>query len=124
MHDKQMIDQQQNHENRVTAGNSICRLTPAVDIYETTAEVVMLANLPGVEEADLQLEVSRGLLTIEAEVQADENQRQSRYYRQFKLSDQIDADASHGGLKDGILTLRLPKIEEPKPKKISVTTHH
>ncbi|MCD6187141.1 MAG: Hsp20/alpha crystallin family protein [Desulfuromusa sp.] len=115
---------QQHQENKSDTVNPILRLTPVVDIYETAEELIVMADLPGVEEPGLQLEVSRGVLTLEADIEAAENGRKRGYYRQFKLSDRIDADAGHAALKDGVLTLRLPKSETPKPKKIVVKTLH
>ena len=108
------------------AGQSlpIQRFTPAVDIYETDQHLIMLADLPGVTEQHLQLEVVRGILTLEAEQAAVEGTARKAYYRQFKLSDRIDADAGDAQLKDGVLTLRLPKTEAAKAKKIAVKTLH
>ena len=124
MNAKQVMSQEQSQGNEAMVGNSMFRLTPAVDIYETSAELVVMADLPGVEEAGLQLEVSRGVLTLEAEIQAAENEKQRCYYRQFRLSERIEADAGSAALKDGVLTLRLPKTEAAKPKKIAVKTLH
>lgn len=120
MNDNQVV----NRRNDTVVEKSLFHLTPAVDIYETPAELVVMVDLPGVAEAGLQLEVSRGVLTLEAEIQAAENEKQRGYYRQFRLSERIDADAGSGVLKDGVLTLRLPKTEAEKPKKIAVKALH
>lgn len=96
--------------------------TPAVDIYENPDELVLIANLPGVVEGDLQIEVARGVLTLEAEL-ADKSSDRG-FYRQFKISEQIDADSGSAALKDGVLSLRMPKVVEAKPKKIAVKTLH
>ena len=122
MNDKQIMTQEQNQENKAAAAKSIFRLTPAVDIYETDEELVVMADLPGVEESGLQLEVSRGVLTLEAAIQAAEKEQQRGFYRQFRLSERINTDAGNAALKDGVLTLRLPKIEASKPKKIAIKT--
>ena len=124
MNNKQVMTQGQNQGNIVEPEKSIFRLTPVVDIYETTTELMVMADLPGVEESGLRLEVSRGVLTLEAEIQTAENEQQRGYYRQFRLSERIDSDAGNAALKDGVLTLRLPKIEAAKPKKIAVKTLH
>ena len=124
MNNKQVMTQGQNQGNIVDPEKSIFRLTPVVDIYEATTELMVMADLPGVEESGLRLEVSRGVLTLEAEIQAAENEQQRGYYRQFRLSERIDSDAGNAALKDGVLTLRLPKIEAAKPKKIAVKTLH
>ncbi|MDX2480679.1 MAG: Hsp20/alpha crystallin family protein [Desulfuromusa sp.] len=124
MNDKQVMAQEQQQENKMNPASPVVRLTPAVDIYETAAELVLLADLPGVEESGLQLEVSRGVLTLEGEIQTTESEEQRGYYRQFRLSERIDADAGSAALKDGVLTLRLPKSESAKPKKIAIKTLH
>lgn len=124
MNDKQIMTQEQNQGNKVAAAKSIFRLTPVVDIYETDEELVVMADLPGVEESGLQLEVSRGVLTLEAAIQAAEKEQQRGFYRQFRLSERINTDAGNAALKDGVLTLRLPKIEAAKPKKIAIKTLH
>lgn len=123
MNDKQMkrVDEVMNKNEHVLP---VQRCTPLVDIYETDQHLVLLAGLPGVAEPDLQIEVARGILTLEAEQSAVEGAARKAYYRQFKLSDQVDADAGAAELKDGVLTLRLPKSEAAKPKKITVKTLH
>lgn len=124
MSDKQMTTQQAEQTQPVKQAAPIVWGTPAVDIYETDNELVLLADMPGVNDQGLQLEVSRGVLTLEAERQGVENGNKYGYYRQFKLSEQIDADAGEAELKNGVLTLRLPKAETAKPKKIAVKTLH
>ena len=124
MSEKQMISRDNGETHKIEQAKPVFWATPQVDIYETAEELVVMADLPGVEERGLQLEVSRGVLTLEAEVQAAENEKQHGYYRQFQLSDRIDADAGSAALKDGVLTLRLPKSEAARPKKIAVKMLH
>ena len=124
MSDKEMMKQELDSVEKINQAKPLHWATPAVDIYETADELVVLADLPGVQESALQLEVSRGVLTLEAAVEAAEDQRQYGYYRQFKLSERIDADAGEAALKDGVLTLRLPKSAAAKPKRIAVKTLH
>lgn len=124
MNDKQMANQQAEQAQPVEQTAPVVWGTPAVDIYETDNELMLLADMPGVNDQGLQLEVSRGVLTLEAEREGSENGNKHGYYRQFKLSDRIDADAGQAQLKNGVLTLRLPKIEAAKPKKITVKTLH
>ncbi|WP_303721873.1 Hsp20/alpha crystallin family protein [Malonomonas rubra] len=124
MNDKQIISSEEKHLENAEQSLPVQRFTPAVDIYETEQELVLQADLPGVTENDLQLEVNRGILTLEAEQAAVEGAARKAYYRQFKVSERIDADAGAAELKDGVLTLRLPKRESAKPKKIAVQTLH
>ena len=113
-----------NEQNLTTQQESRFHLTPAVDIYETDSELILLANLPGVTETSLELEVNHGILTIEGLIDVAENAPKRSHYRKFQLSDQIDSDAGNGSLKNGVLTLRLPKTAAAKPKKIDVKTLH
>lgn len=124
MSEKQMVNQENGLRQNIEKANSTVRMTPAVDIYETADELVLTADLPGVAKEGLQLEVSRGVLTLEGEIQAADHERQRSYYRQFTLSERIDADAGDAALNDGVLTLRLPKSEAAKPTKIAVKTLH
>ena len=100
----------------------VYRLTPAVDIYETDDALVVLADMPGVAEQDLQVEITGDILTLEG--MTDRQGAATAYYRQFKLSERIDTGAGEAALKDGVLSLRLPKSEAAKPKRIAVKTLH
>ncbi|SHJ27522.1 Molecular chaperone IbpA, HSP20 family [Malonomonas rubra DSM 5091] len=124
MTDKQMINREEQKLEKVERALPLQRFTPDVDIYESEQELVVLADLPGVTEQDMHLEVERGILTLEAEQAAVEGVARKAYYRQFKLSERIDADAGTAELKDGVLQLRLPKTEAAKPKRIEVKTLH
>lgn len=111
-----------NRHNRKQVAENL--LTPTVDIYETADELVLLADLPGVAESDLKLEVFRDTLTIEGAITNQKNKRQSSYYRQFHLAEEINGNTGNATLKDGVLTLRLAKVEQEKPKTIAVNTLH
>ncbi len=124
MSEKQMMAQENGSAQNADQVKVPFRITPAVDIYETADALVLMADLPGVAKQGLQLEVSHGVLTLEGEVQVADNQKQRSYYRQFTLSERINSDAGNAVLKDGVLTLRLPKSALEKPKKIAVKTLH
>lgn len=124
MSEKQINSSEEQQLEKVERALPVQHLTPEVDIYETDQELVLLANLPGIVEEQLQLEVERGVLTLEAEQAAVEGAARKAYYRQFKLSERINVDAGAAEMKDGVLTLRLPKTEAAKPKKIAVKTLH
>jgi HSP20 family protein len=105
-------------------------LSPAVDIYETKDGLLVMADLPGVDKSGLEINVEQGVLTLEAHVggesAGDEVSREfvlRSFYRQFRLPDSIDASASSAVLKDGVLTLNLPRAAAAKPRRIEVTTH-
>lgn len=124
MSDKQMTTRNVEQTYQVDQAAPIVWATPSVDIFETDNEILLLADMPGIAEQSLQLEVVRGVLTLEAEKQVGDDTTRYGYYRQFKLSDRIDADAGNAELKNGVVTLRLPKSEAAKPKKIVVKTLH
>jgi HSP20 family molecular chaperone IbpA len=103
--------------------------TPAVDIFETEKEITLLADMPGVKAADLDIDLHDNLLTLDGDVKIPEGDEEvdvireyriGKYYRQFSVSELIDQAKIEAELKDGVLRLRLPKAEAAKPRKISV----
>lgn len=103
---------------------------PAIDLYETDNEIVINAEIPGVDKKDINIEVKDGILHLsgerkeEKEVKEERYHRKERYYgtfrRSFTLPAHINAEKVKAKFKDGILKIALPKIEEAKPKKIDV----
>ncbi len=122
MSDKELMSQDVKDVENIGQARPIHWAAPAVDIYETADELVVQADLPGVQDNQLRIEVNRGLLTLEAT--RDEDGIAHGFYRQFRLSDRVDADTADAALKDGVLTLRLPKSEAAKPRRIAVKTLH
>ena len=103
--------------------------TPAVDIIEKNNDLVLLADMPGVDEKSLDITLEKNLLTIygrvEPEVPANHRLVLSEYgvgdyQRTFSLSDEIDREHIRASVKDGVLKLVLPKAEKAKMKKIAV----
>lgn len=106
-------------------------ISPAVDIFETEDALTLVADMPGVEKDKLDIDVDQGILSITAATgkvadgQAIYREFRPRgYYRQFRLLEDFDADKAEAELNNGVLTLRLPKAESAKPKKIVVKTVH
>lgn len=106
--------------------------TPAVDIYETdNNEVVLKAELPDMKREDISITFENQVLTIRGERKVDETIRRDRYQRfersygsfsrSFTIPSTIDAGRINATYKDGVLTVRLPQREEAKPKQIEVT---
>ncbi len=122
MSDKELMTQSAQDVEKVNQAQPLHWATPAVDIYETAEELVIQADLPGILDDGLKIEVNRGVLTLEA-TQAEADQTHG-FYRQFKISERVNADAADAALKDGVLTLKLPKSEAAKPKRIEVKTLH
>ena len=106
-------------------------VSPAVDIFETEDVLTLVADMPGVIKENLEIDVDQGILSIKAStengIKGDALYREFRpsgYYRQFKLLEEFDAAKADAELKNGVLTLRLPKAEAAKPRKIAVKTVH
>jgi HSP20 family molecular chaperone IbpA len=105
--------------------------TPAVDIYETETEIILLADLPGVKSDRLTVDLRENVLTLIGEVDPFEGPDEKamlleyevgQYYRQFNLSEVIDQAKIDANLYDGVLRLKLPKVEKAAPRKIEVKT--
>ena len=103
---------------------------PAVDIYETDQDVVLKAELPGVDPKDVEIRVEDGTLYLkgqrkfENEVKEENYHRVERSYgsftRSFALPSSVNSEKAKAEYKDGLLTLTLPKREEAKPKTIQI----
>lgn len=103
--------------------------TPDVDIFESEQEITLLADMPGVQPADLAIDLRDNVLTLSGNVAPSEGETEEAivleyetgtYYRQFTVSEVIDQAKINAELKDGVLHLRLPKVEKAKPRKIEV----
>ena len=103
---------------------------PAVDIYEHQGNIVLTAELPGVDAKDVDVRVENNVLTLRGERKwSDEVQRESyhrveraygSFTRSFTLPNVVDTERIKADFKDGMLKLVLPKKEEAKPKQISI----
>lgn len=103
--------------------------TPAVDIFETDREITLLADIPGVKAEDLNIDLRENVLTLAGEVEPPEGPGEvdvlreydtGKYFREFTLSELIDQSKIEAELKDGVLRLKLPKVEAASPRKITV----
>ena len=103
--------------------------TPAVDIFENEKEITLLADMPGVKAEGLNIDIREDTLTLDGNVQSPEGSGEDdilreygtgKYYRQFTLSQVIDQGKIGAELKDGVLRLKLPKVEAATPRKIAV----
>jgi HSP20 family protein len=103
--------------------------TPLVDIFETEREIMLFADMPGVKAKDLSIDLHEDILTLTGGVDGPEGKgevdlireyRTGKYYRQFTLSEVIDQAKIEAQLKEGVLRLKLPKVERPKPRKIQI----
>lgn len=102
---------------------------PAVDVYEDEAGITLLADMPGVPREQLELKVEGDALLIEGGVRGLTPEgieavyaelRVPRYRRTFTLSRELDSARIDASLKDGVLTLRIPKQAHAQPRRIEV----
>ena len=106
---------------------------PAVDIYETPNELVVKADLPDVNEKDIDVRVENNLLTIRGERKFEKSVSEENYLRiertygafsrSFSLPNTVNAEAIGAEYKNGVLTVTLPKREESKPRQVKVTVN-
>lgn len=105
-------------------------LRPAVDIYEDGKGLTLVADLPGVSRERLNIEVEANTLAIEGQTAIDMPEgmealyadvHTTRFRRQFTLSNELETDNISAEMKDGVLTLHLPKRAELQPRKIAVS---
>jgi HSP20 family molecular chaperone IbpA len=103
---------------------------PAVDVFEDASGITLLADMPGVPKEQLELKVEGDTLRIEGNVQSRTPEdleavyaevRIPRYRRSFTLSRELDTARIEANMKDGVLTLRIPKAAHAQPRRIEVT---
>ena len=102
----------------------------SVDVYSTDKEIVIKSTIAGVQVEDIDISINNDMLTIRGERQQEtEDKLQDYYYqecywgpfsRSVILPVEVDADQAKASMKNGILTIRLPKVEKIKTRKISV----
>jgi HSP20 family protein len=103
---------------------------PAVDIMETENELVLKADVPGVELKDIDIQLENGTLTVKGERKFEKEEKSKGFHRMersygtfvryFTVPDTVDAEHVHAAYEAGVLTITLPKKEIAKPKTIKV----
>ena len=103
---------------------------PKVNVYEYDDKVGVVAEIPGLDKADLQIDVEDGVLTIAGDKHGlfdDQGAKvirrelkHSSFKRQFELGELLDGGSIKASFKDGLLSIEIPKVEPAKPKKHSV----
>ncbi len=131
MEEKEMIRQEKKEVKRAgeeTRPGPV--FIPAVDILENQNEIMILADMPGVDGQDVDIDLRDDVLTIRGTVSPVEDEKEASvyrefnwgdYFRQFTLAEVIDQEKIAAKMDNGILRLTLPKKEEVKPKKIQVS---
>jgi HSP20 family protein len=109
-------------------------LAPRVDVRETEDAIVVQAELPGVDEKDVEIEFADGVLTIRGEkkLERTEEEKEKGYYlmersygaflRRIPMPVEIDENAIEASFEKGVLTVTLPKKPEVQPKRIQIRT--
>jgi len=106
------------------------RWNPRIDIAETTDEIVVKAELPGMTREDVNISITDNVLTLKGEKKQEEEIKEENYHhversygsfqRSFTLPTSVKPEDAKATFKDGILSINVPKREEAKPKKIKI----
>ena len=104
--------------------------SPSVDIYETENEILVQAELPGVDRKDISLNLEKNVLTLKGERRFEKETKQENYHRierayggfsrSFSIPATVEEDKIRADYKDGILKIALPKKEQVKAKQIQI----
>lgn len=112
---------------RAASGESALR--PAVDIFETDEGITLLADMPGVSKDRLNVRVEGTNLLVEGDIAITRQEqmqalyadvRSASYRRSFLLSSELESGKIEAQLKDGVLTVRIPKRAEHRPRRIEI----
>jgi HSP20 family protein len=111
-------------------GGTLRRWMPAMDLAETADHFVLRADLPGMSEEDVNIEVEERVLTISGERKSEYTENKDGYHRverafgsfsrSLTLPEGVDAEAVSASFDRGVLEVRIPKPEQRKPRKISI----
>jgi HSP20 family protein len=106
--------------------------SPAVDIYETEHELVLTAEVPGIDEKDIEIRIGDNTLSIKGERKFEKETREENYhrieraygsfYRSFSLPGTIDQEHIEARHEGGVLKIHMPKKPESQPKKVRIRT--
>ncbi len=112
-------------------GTAARRWIPAMDLVETDEDFVLRADLPGLTESDINIELEDNILTVSGERRAQQEERRDGYYRverasgsfsrSLTLPEGVDPDKIHAGFEHGVLEVRIPKPEQRKPRKVTIS---
>jgi HSP20 family protein len=104
--------------------------SPSVDIFETEGEIVVKAELPGMDRKDITLHLENNVLTLRGERKFEKETKDENYHRiersygnfsrSFSIPATVDPERIRADYKDGVLSIALPKKEQAKPKQINI----
>jgi HSP20 family molecular chaperone IbpA len=116
-------------ETMAERGRDIPAVAPYVDIFENDNEILLHADMPGVDKKDIAINVDNGKLSLSGVRRVEttgacqwEEFASVEYLRTFSVSQSIDASRIKAELNDGVLCLHLPKSEAAKPRRIEIQT--
>jgi HSP20 family protein len=111
-------------------GSALRRWIPAMDLVETNDDFVLRADLPGLSENDVKIELEDNVLTISGERKAEHEERKEGYYRverasgmfsrSLTLPEGVDPEGVKASFDRGVLEVRVPKPEQRKPRKVAI----
>jgi HSP20 family protein len=123
------VQKKREQESREEATIPARVFLPNADIYETQDALTVILEMPGVEKSNVDVRVEEGVLNVLGRLDLSKYQglqplyieyNVGHYSRSFQLSSKVDQSKIAAELKDGVLSLRLPKVEEAKPRTIRV----
>jgi HSP20 family protein len=108
-------------------------ITPPLDVHETADDIVVTASLPGMKAEDVEITMTGQSLTLRGEFRADEKVERDQYlyrerrfgtfHRSLQLPVRVQGENAQATFTDGVLTLRIPKAEEVKPRQIRINAN-
>jgi HSP20 family protein len=108
-------------------------VNPPIDVHETTDEIVVSAALPGMKADDVEITITGQNLTLSGEFKSDDEIKRDQYLyrerrygtfrRSMQLPVRVQGDKADASFNDGVLTLRIPKAEEVKPRQIRISAN-
>jgi HSP20 family protein len=123
------VQQKRELENKEETTIPARMFVPAADIFEGENDLTVILEMPGVEKTNVDIHVEDGVLNVEGRLDLTKYRglqplyteyNIGHYSRSFRLSSKIDQTKIAAEMKDGVLTLKLPKVEEAKPRTIQV----
>ena len=107
-----------------------CSWAPAVDIFETEKELVLSAEIPGIDEKDIEIKVEDNTLSLKGERKFEKETKEENYhrlersygsfFRAFTLPNSIDPERIQAAHENGVLKITMPKREERQPRKVKI----
>jgi HSP20 family molecular chaperone IbpA len=124
------VQQKRQVEEKEEATIPVRQFLPNTDIYETETALTVVLEMPGIEKTNVEVAVEGGVLKVYGRIDFSKYEglqpiyteyNIGHYARSFRLSSKIDQTKIEAQMNDGVLSLVLPKVEEAKPRAISVT---